>query len=477
MPARSAYIWKPKHFCQLRAATLIASSLVSGVLLLGAAAGHAQRTPVPGDAPSESRLRQMLAQGKPGDTVFIPGGIYRLSEPVVISLSGTKKAWITIMPRPGEEVVLDGSDYLSAYDTATQPRRMRDSGVLTVRDARFVRLKNITVRNAHTTGILITGKSTSHVELMHCKTDGSYNSGIGLWYADSCKILHCEVTKANDMERIPVGLRRPSEAPHEAISIAGATHFEVAHNLVHDCYKEGIDVKEVSAYGTVHHNKVYRMRRQGLYVDSWFGRLHHIEFHHNEVHDCEWGMAVSAEDKNSSMDSVFIHHNLLYNNRGSGVLFGVWGSDEKRSHIYVYNNTVVNNGSAGHWGGLTGGIDIRSSNLRHVYIYNNISAFNYGFAVGSSVPPSQVAKTFGEQNIVVTHNAEWQVNAPPPEKSRIAFFPALIPLNGDLPIKTDPRFDNAKAGDFTLPPRSGLRRAGWKQAPHGKALYLGATAK
>ena len=381
------------------------------------------------------------------------------------------------MPQPGEEVVFDGSDYLSSHNPATQPKRLSNSGVLIVQDARFVRLKNITVRNSHTTGILVTGKSTSHIELIHCKTEGSYNSGIGLWYADSCKILNCEVTKANDMERIPAGLQRPSEAPHEAISIAGATHFEVAYNLVHDGYKEGIDVKEVSAYGVVHHNKVYRMHRQGLYVDSWFGRLHQIEFHHNEVYNCEWGMAVSAEDKNSSMDSVFIHHNLLYDNRGSGVLFGVWGENERRSHIYVYNNTIVNNGSAGHWAGLTGGIDIRSSNIRHVYIYNNISAFNYGFAVGSSVPSSQVGKTFSERNVTVTHNVEWQVNTPPQEGSSNASFPALMPFNGGSSIKAAPRFNNRKAGDFTLSPRSPLRDAGWKEAPHGKALYLGAIGK
>ncbi len=417
----------------------------------------------------------MLAQSKPGDTVFIPGGVYQLSAPVVINSSGTKKAWITLMPQPGEEVVFDGGDYLSSYDPATQPKR--NSGVLVVQDARFVRLQHITVRNSHTTGILITGKSTSHIELIHCKTEGSYNSGIGLWYADSCKILNCEVTKANDMERIPAGLKRPSETPHEAISIAGATHFEVAHNLVHDGFKEGIDVKEVSAYGVVHHNKVYRMPRQGLYVDSWFGRLHHVEFHHNEVYGCQWGMAVSAEDKNSSMDSVFIHHNLLYNNRGSGVLFGVWGENEKRSHIYVYNNTIVNNGSAKHWAGLTGGIDIRSSNLRHVYIYNNISAFNYGFAIGSSVPSPQVGKTFGEQDIVVTHNVEWQVNKPPQEGSSNPSFPVLIPLDGDSSIKADPQFNDRKGSDFTFPRRSRVLKAGWKEAPRGKAVYLGATGK
>ena len=56
-------------------------------------------------------------------------------------------------------------------------------------------------------------------------------------------------------------------------------------------------------------------------------------------------------------------------------------------------------------------------------------------------------------------------------------FPALMPFNGGSSIKAAPRFNNRKAGDFTLSPRSPLRDAGWKEAPRGKALYLGAIGK
>ena len=39
-----------------------------------------------------------------------------------------------------------------------------------------------------------------------------------------------------------------------------------------DSDKEGIDVKETSARGRVHHNLVHHLRRQGIYVDAWFGK-------------------------------------------------------------------------------------------------------------------------------------------------------------------------------------------------------------
>ena len=50
--------------------------------------------------------------------------------------------------------------------------------------------------------------------------------------------------------------RVPVEPPHEALSIGGAVDFEVAYNHVYDSDKEGIDIKETSKRGKVHHNLV-----------------------------------------------------------------------------------------------------------------------------------------------------------------------------------------------------------------------------
>ncbi len=456
------------------AASFLTTLILLGGILLSNIHCTTQPKIFSGNTPSESKLRQLLAQSKPGDTVLIPGGIYYLSEPIVIQARGRKDAWITILPKPGEKVIFDGSNYLASFDPAKYNKMIFNSGIITLNGAQYVKLRNIKVQNSHSVGILVTGKNTSHIELINCKTEGSYNSGIGLWYADSCKILNCEVTKSNDIERIPEGLKRQSEAPHEAISIAGATHFEVAYNLVHDGFKEGIDVKEVSAYGEVHHNKVYNMPRQGLYVDCWFGRLHQVEFHHNEAYNCEWGMAVSAEDKKSSMDSIFIHHNLLYNNRASGMLISSWGENEKRNHIYVYNNTIVNNGSPNHWAGLTGGIDIRSRNICNVFIYNNITAYNYGFAISSLLKPSDLNKVFQKQNIVITHNLEWQVNTPNEESSNNPAFPPAMPMSGNLPIKADPQFKDRNRPNFFPNQNSPVVNKAWKDAPYGNSVNIGA---
>jgi hypothetical protein len=296
-----------------------------------------------------------------------------------------------------------------------------------------------------------------------------------MWYADSCRILQCEVDAANNKDLKPEGAPFRGEAPHEAISLAGATHFEVAYNRVHDCFKEGIDCKEVSRNGIIHHNVVYNMPRQGLYTDCWFGRLSGIRFYDNTVYNCEWGFAISGEGRNASMDSIYFHHNLLYNNRASGIFISVWGFDEPRKDIFIYNNTVYHNGTAGHWSGLTGGIDIMSSHTRNLYIYNNIISDNYGYAVGLWAPDAAKDSLLKNRNIRILDNLEWQQNKPGTKNPKAIFKP-MYPIELSSDIKADPRFVDAAAGNFRLSASSPARKKGWSAAPTGKADFLGALA-
>ncbi len=417
--------------------------------------------------------QQLLNNAKPGDTVFLKGGIYFLKDQnLKPTVSGTKKAWITIMPQRGEEVIFDGTYYLDSISKVSNVRGGPQKALIAIMDVKYVQLKNIKVRQSHVIGIVVEGKNTSNIHIVDCKSSVSHNSGIAIWYADSCKVMKSEITGANDQALRPAGQPLRVEAPHEALTLAGATNFEVAYNSIHDCIKEGIDCKEVSSYGNIHHNTVYNIPRQGLYVDCWFGRLHHIEFAYNTVYNCEWGFALSAEGKGATMDSIYAHHNLLYNNRGAGVLFGVWGTDGPRKQIYIYNNTIVNNGKAQHWSGLTGGIDIMSSNISDVFIYNNISAFNYGYAIATSVQPSDLTAFLIRQNVQITNNVEWQINTPGTEISKGIFKP-MYPMQGKNAVIADPLFVNADKMHFQLKKSSPARNKGWKKAPYGKAKYLG----
>ncbi|OQY48533.1 MAG: hypothetical protein B6240_04600 [Desulfobacteraceae bacterium 4572_87] len=137
-------------------------------------------------------------------------------------------------------------------------------------------------------------------------------------------------------------MRRQKETPHEAISIAGAHQFEVAYNHIHDCSKEGIDIKETSSNGIVHHNHIHHVKRQGLYVDAWFGTVEQIEIYGNRIHHCgDAGIVISVEN-GTQVRNVNIHDNIIHHNSGSGLFFSRWGDGPtlQEKDIVIADNVI-----------------------------------------------------------------------------------------------------------------------------------------
>ena len=104
------------------------------------------------------------------------------------------------------------------------------------------------------------------------------------------------------------------------------------------------------------------------------------------------------------MDNVRVHDNFLYQNRGSGIYFGTWGVNGPRSNIFIYNNTIFHNGSAKHWAGGTGGIDVRAPDFRQVSIVNNIVFDNGAYEIATFAAPDQRDAILKAQEIVIANN-------------------------------------------------------------------------
>lgn len=356
-----------------------------------------------------------------GDSVIIRDGVYYTDKIIRPKNSGTKDKWITYMVLPTEKAVIDADSlkYVDewekkdeAYLKRMQKRGLdvnkltvsgRTVGAFQIEKVSYIRVIGLAVKMSHAAGILVKGPSKK-VELIGCKTDDTFNSGIGVWYADSVKVLHCEVTRANNKEcnfLFPIG----REAPHEAISMAGAKYFEVAYNHVHLCFKEGIDCKEVSSNGIIHHNYVHDMLRQGIYIDCWFGQLHDVEVFGNTVHHCDIaGIAISGEGRAANMNDVYIHHNVVYDNYGSGILLGPWGDNRLRKNIEIAFNTVVNNGSPGHWQGENGGIDIRTDSVYNINIHHNVVENNWGFQFALPKKEKEASVFLDKNKILIKDN-------------------------------------------------------------------------
>ncbi len=383
-----------------------------------------------------------------GDTLIILPGTYHLNKPIFIHRVGSQLNPVVIQGMKNEQPIIEGSGFTKDPETDDFPSRT-GLGLIHIENAANLILQNLKVINSRNIGIQV--RKSSHITITNCMTDRTYGSGIALWYSDSCEVQYCEITRANDPSFRSPGQPKPREAPHEGLTVAGATNFNVHDNSIHNCYKEGIDVKEVSANGVIHNNYIYDMPRQGLYVDSWFGLLHSVEFHSNIVRDCEWGIAISAEGKDSEMQNIQIHHNVFYNNRGSGILFGVWGHDRPRKNLKIYNNTIYNCGSPGHWAGITGGIDIRSSNIENTEIYNNISYQNFGFDIASFANPGKAEKIFQKKKINITHNLIGKASF---ISQKEGFFDPVFGLTGEQALTEDPLFADVSKGDFRILPQS-----------------------
>lgn len=400
-----------------------------------------------------------------GDMIYLRDGRYSLERRVEVSSSGNEDAWITFTSYPGELAILDAAAVKVMPPTEGMSPYDHDQGAFLMQNVAYIRVMNLVVTNSHNAGFTI--RDSHHIDLINNATENTFSSGIAAWDTNhdgegthDIRVLGNTIIKATTWDMLPDGMAREGEPPHEAISIAGAVGFEVAFNHIHNCDKEGIDVKETSKHGIVHHNYVHDVDRQGIYVDAWFGEIEDIEIYENVVHYCKGaGLVVSVENGKMVKD-VRIHHNLIFRNLGSGMFFSRWG-DGPRQDIQIYNNTVAYNGygtpnSGDKYFWLTGGLYFFSTNLQDIDVRNNIFAENRGFQMGYSDHylkiDADALKVFAAQNITLDYNLVYDTNAVsyPIHAGWSGNYADIFAISGNHVVLGDPLFANPNEMDFTL---------------------------
>jgi hypothetical protein len=407
-----------------------------------------------------------------GNTVFVRDGIYKISRRIIVQNSGNENAWITFAVYPGEFAVFDASD-IDIGSPSTYPH---DQGTFQIEQVSYIRVIGLAIHNSHQAGFMI--RDSHHVELYNNITDTTFSPGIAAWDTNQdsqgteyIKIIGNTVTNANTWDMLPKGYQREGEPPHEAISIAGAQNFEVAYNYLYNSDKEGIDVKEVSKHGKVHHNYIDQMDRQGLYVDAWFGTIEDIEIYQNVVRNCRGAGLILSVENGKSVSDVRVHHNLIFNNLGTGIFFSRWG-DGPRSNVKIYNNTVYHNGygspNAGEkyfW--MTGGLYLFSNNLEDIDIRNNIFADNRAFQIAYSDHwlqiDADIQKAFEKKRIMIAYNLIFDQNKEtypvyvgwPPD-----MYANVWSIEGSHPVEGNPKFVSPPDMNYSLQPGSPAIDAG-----------------
>ncbi|MEP7111159.1 MAG: DUF1565 domain-containing protein, partial [Ferruginibacter sp.] len=131
----------------------------------------------------------------PGDTVTIAGGEYQLQNQFKPLRSGTPSQWILYRAAPNELVIFDGSlvkKGIQKSDTVNFSRLTE--GLFQIEKVNYLRFENIEVSNSNAAGFIIRCPECSKIDLIGCRSNHSHNSGIGVWYSDSVRVLNCEIT-------------------------------------------------------------------------------------------------------------------------------------------------------------------------------------------------------------------------------------------------------------------------------------------
>ena len=402
---------------------------------------------------------------KGGDTVYIRGGTYRISQQIRTINSGSKNAGIVYSSYPGEQAIIDAQD-VKVGPPVGKPPFPHDQGAFQVEGVSYIRIKQLKVTNSHNSGFTV--RDSHHIELYNNTTETTFSPGIAIWDTnrdgkgcDHNKVIGNTIINANTYDMLIPGFPKNEGTPHEALSVGGAYYFEIAYNHVYDSDNEGIDIKETSRHGTVHHNHVHNVNRQGLYVDNWGNLLEDVELYENIVHDCKGAGLVISVENGEIAQNIRIHHNLIYNNLGTGIFFSRWG-DGPRKNIKVYNNTVHHNGYGKPNPGetypwITGGLYLYSNNLQDVDIRNNIFSDNKGFQIGYSdhylKREQDINVVFKKKQINIAFNLIF-------EKNNVAYpiyvgwapddYANVYATKGNNFIESNPSFVDTKSGNFYL---------------------------
>ncbi len=343
-----------------------------------------------------------------GDTVWILDGTY--NEQVTIRSAGSASAPITFSAYPGHSPVLDGRG------------TSWGSGVLSLQSVAHVRVSGLGIINAERSGqFAVHADASQGITIENCRIQNANASGLRVTGSQDV-VLH-----ANDLEAVCLG------GGHEGISVSRhSSRVRVSYNRVHDSMKEGIDIKHGCSDVLVVRNEIFRVERQGLYVDAWDDPTHNIVFDGNVVYDSGFGAGACSEQGGLLSDVRFVN-NLIYNVEGPGLFVADWGGGTTHpiDGVTFAHNTVHNAGTR--WGN---GMYLASPEAANIVVRNNI--FSQTGSRGIKLSDVPISMTI-ENNLCTS----------------------ATDLQPGWGFVGDPGFVNPQAGDFRLRADSDARDAAW----------------
>ena len=305
-----------------------------------------------------------------GDTVYVKTGTY--NEQIVVDKSGSSGDYITFSAYPGDFVTIDGKE-LSIEEL---PNPM---GLIEISGKDYVKISGFRIINSPQVGVHIADGS-DHIIIENNTINDSYRMSIkvGWGRANNIFIFNNTVDRAN----VP--------KYEESISVSEVEKIEISYNTILNNIGEGIDIKDGSAYGSVHHNIVKNTSSVGIYLDAYEDYEHEIEIYHNTVTNAGYAGISIGTERGGTIEDIKIHDNFVYDNMQDGIEVANYVSPTSPGpgnarNIEINNNVAYNNGHGGIEIGydrtLTHNIIVRNNilsqnKLYQLLIYNKSSITN-----------------------------------------------------------------------------------------------------
>lgn len=422
-------------------------------------------------------LKKAVSMATPGDTIFILPGIYYEK---LTPNSGSSGNYITYTATPGT-VILDGTG--------------SGGSIIQIVGKNYLKIQNLTVKNSPLNGVDIqpssSGVKSSYIEILNLNVQNSkevgiravksqniviknntinyvkYSSGIGVWTSDQVLVDHNTIVNAH--------VEPESNGGHEeSLTIASTTNFEVSNNDIsmngQKGYlgNEGIDIKEASQNGKVHHNYIhdYSGNGGGLYVDAWKAvspSLKNIDIYANRLSNTANGIIIGSE-QGGTAENINVYNNIVYNTGSVGI--GIPGrlGDGIRRNINIFNNTIY---KAQYNGGA--GIYITAFKISNIAIKNNIVYFNNTNGQITVASKSLLAYIQADHNLVFGPKL---CSLAYPNCVEVSNNPSGFP-NIHNNYTADPKFVSLTLPDLSLQPTSPARDKGVDLRPLVGKDYLG----
>lgn len=290
---------------------------------------------------------------KPGDTLYVRGGIYTENIRLGKKQSGTKKKYVTICNYPGEEPVISGKKKKAKLMKITGASYLRISG-LEFQDAKGQDSCGIKIApGSH--HIVISGNKIHQISVPDPKKEDHCANGILLFGEKAKKEIHNILIYNNNLYDCQTGWA-------ECISVAAnCRNINVISNRIKNTGNIGIDVtgnygycsdpaKDFPRKCLIYQNRVEQCvspyaTSYGIYVDG----AKEVQILKYQVRKCSGGIEIGAEEKppkeEYSTSDILVQDNRIVDNIENGITVGGYQKNLGWvKNVQILNNRCKNNG-------------------------------------------------------------------------------------------------------------------------------------